>query len=61
MCSLMFEKQGLGRDGAYPAGAEKFREDNEEVNGEEEKIAHGSNAITLANLCKTSRRPRLAL
>jgi len=62
---LVLEVQRFSGDGAYPAGAEDFRDgdeevDGEEVDGEEEEVAHEPNAITRASLGKTARRPSLA-
>jgi hypothetical protein len=44
-----------------PPGAQYVRKGNEEVNGEEDKISHESNAIMLAKRCKTARSRMLAL
>jgi hypothetical protein len=43
---LMFEQKRLCGDGAYTTWAEQLREDDEEVDGEGEAIAHGANGTS---------------
>src|ERR1700687_1573878 len=58
---LMFEQQRLRSDTAHAARAEEFGEGDEQVDRQEEQIAHESHVITFANLRKTARSRRRAL
>src|SRR5216683_2710260 len=50
---LMLEQERLSCDPAHAARAEEFREGNEQMDRQEEKIAHELKIITPANLHKT--------
>lgn len=52
---LMLEQQRLRSDTADAARAEEFREGDQQVDRQEERIAHGSNVITLASFRQTAR------
>ena len=52
----MLEQQRLRSDTAYAARAEEFRADNEQVDRQEEQIAHASNIITPVIARKTARQ-----
>jgi hypothetical protein len=58
---LMLEQQRLRSDTPHAARAEEFGEGDEQVDGQEEQIAHESHVITFANLRKTARSRRRAL
>ena len=51
---LMLEQQRLRSDTANAARAEEFREGNEQMDRQEEQIAHELKIITPANLHKTA-------
>ncbi len=51
---LMLEQERLSCDPAHAARAEEFREGNEQMDREEEQIAHELKIITPANLHKTA-------
>ncbi len=53
---LMLEQQRLRSDTADAARAEEFREGNEQVDRQEEQIAHASNIITPVIARKTARQ-----
>ena len=54
----MLEEERLRSDGSYATWAEKLRDDDKQVNGEDEEFAHGANAITTAIARKTARHTR---
>ena len=51
---LMFEQQRLCGDGAYATGAKELRERDDQVDGEDEDVAHGANRIMIARARKTA-------
>jgi len=51
---LMPEQERLSCDPAHAARAEEFREGNEQMDRQEEQIAHELKIITPANLRKTA-------
>ena len=51
---LMPEQERLSCDPAHAARAEEFREGNEQMDRQEEQIAHELKIITPANLHKTA-------
>jgi hypothetical protein len=53
---LMLEQQRLRSDTANAARAEEFRKGDEQVDRQEERIAHGSNIITPVIARKTARQ-----
>ena len=58
---LVFEHQGLCGNGACATRAKKFRESDDQVNGEDEQIAHGANATTASMESKTAQHAPVAL
>jgi hypothetical protein len=52
---LVLEKQRLGGDGANTTGAEEFGDRDDEVNREDEEVAHRRNATIPTILRKTAR------
>jgi len=54
----MLEQQRFSGDSADPAWAQEFREGDDQLNRQEEQIAHESNTITVVIARKTGR-PRL--
>src|SRR6266851_3671737 len=55
---LMLEQERLSGDPARAARAEEFREGNEQMDRQEEQIAHELKIITPANLHKTAPQRR---
>ena len=51
---LLLEQQGFRGDGADAAGAKEFRNGYEQVNRQEEHVAHELHVTTHANLRKTA-------
>jgi hypothetical protein len=54
----MLEQERLSRDPANAARAEEFREGNEQMDRQEEQIAHELEIIMPANLHKTAAQRR---
>ena len=52
----MLEYQGLCGDSAYTTWAKTFHESNDQVNSEDEQIAHGANATTANFVRKTAQK-----
>jgi hypothetical protein len=57
----LLEQQRFCGDGAGATGAQKFCEGDEQVNCQEQQIAHGPNIAMLAILRKTARQGFRAL
>lgn len=56
---LMFEEKRLSSDGPYATWAEQLREGEQQVDGENEEFAHGTNGTIQGSTCKTARRVRI--
>ncbi len=56
---LMFEQKRLCGDGAYATWAEQLREGDQQVDGEDEEFAHGTNATMIASTRKTAQHTRI--
>jgi hypothetical protein len=55
----MLEQKRLCGDRAYATGAEQLRECDQQVNGEAEEFAHGTNATMIASTRKTAPHSRI--
>ena len=58
---MMLEQQGLCSDGACPTGSKERRTSNDQVNDEDEQLAHGPNVTTIEHADKTARNGPCAL
>ena len=56
---LMLEQQRLCGDGANATPAEEFRDNDEQVDDQEEQIAHQANRTMTAGACKAARRRQI--
>jgi hypothetical protein len=56
---LVLEQQGLGGDGADATGAKELRECDDQVDDEDEEVAHGANRIMAARARKTAPYRRI--
>ena len=55
----MPEHQGLCGDGTYATWAQQLREGDQQVDGQDEEVAHRANATMPAVPRKTARRRRI--
>ena len=56
----MFEQKRFCGDGAYPTTVEQLRECDQQVDGEDEEVAHRANGIITISTCKTAHREWIA-
>ena len=56
----MFQQKRLCGDGSYAARADELRAGDQEVNDEDEQVAHEANGTITTGMCKTARRGRIA-
>ena len=55
----MFEQKRLGGDSASAATSEQLRDGDQQMDGEDEELAHEANGTIAANRCKTARHGRI--
>jgi len=56
---LMLQQQRFRSDGTHATGAQEFHEGDQQVDGEDEEFAHGTNRIKTASARKTAPRWRI--
>jgi hypothetical protein len=56
----MFQQKRLRGDGSYAARADELRAGDQEVDGEDEQVAHEADGTITTGMCKTARRGRIA-